>query len=44
MTRWLAGTLLLLFVAVQQFLPWKVMFAVERRIATKPVCGSMLTL
>jgi hypothetical protein len=29
--RWLAGSLLLLFVAVQQFLPWKVVFAVERQ-------------
>ena len=43
-TRWLAGTLLLLFVAVQQFLPWKVMFAVERRMSRNPSADRSLTL
>jgi hypothetical protein len=43
-TRWLAGTLLLLFVAVQQFLPWKVMFAVERRMSPNPSADRSLTL
>jgi hypothetical protein len=42
--RWLAGSGLLLFVAVQQFLPWTVMFAVERRMSRNPAEGRPLVL
>lgn len=42
--RWLAGGLLLLFVAVQQFLPWKVVFAVERQMSKNPAANSSLGL
>ena len=42
--RWLAGSVLLLFVAVQQFLPWKVMFAVERQMSQNPAADHFLVL
>lgn len=42
--RWLAGGGLLLFVAVQQFLPWKVMFAVERQMSQNPGADRSLAL
>ena len=42
--RWLAGCVLLLFVAVQQFLPWKVMFAVERKMSQNPAADRSLAL
>lgn len=42
--RWLAGGGLLLFVAVQQFLPWKVMFAVERQMSQNPAADRSLAL
>jgi hypothetical protein len=42
--RWLAVSGLLLFVAVQQFLPWKVMFAVEREMSRNPAADRALVL
>jgi len=42
--RWLAGSMLLLFVAVQQFLPWKVMFAVERQTSQNPAADRSVAL
>lgn len=42
--RWLAGTLLLLFVAVQQFLPWNVVFAVERQMSQNPAANRSVAL
>lgn len=42
--RWLAGSVLLLFIAVQQFLPWKVMFAVERHTSQNPAAARSVAL
>lgn len=42
--RWLAASVLLLFVAVQQFLPWPVVFAVERQTSKQPAADRSLAL
>jgi hypothetical protein len=42
--RWLAGTVFLLFVVVQQFLPWKAVFAIERQMSHDPAADRSLAL
>lgn len=42
--RWLAGSLLLLFVALQQFLPWRMIFAVQRKVSTNPAASQSIAV